>query len=191
MYTLTKKILAAGSMLLGLQAAVHASPILLVDNGILMGAQGVELNGKQYDVAFSDVRPVSDTLVFDSLSETFEASSALDQLVFQGIFDTNPGRTNGCSNSLLCFVVSAFKVDDTYATGAAFTNTTSPYIDLVLPYAVIGNAANFSITTYAHWSVREEGARQTVPEPSTLLLTGAGLAAFLLRRRSRNGGAVA
>lgn len=190
MHTITKKFLAAGSMLLGLQAAAQAGPILVVTNGILTGAQGVELNGRQYDVAFSDVRPVADTLAFDSLSAALEASSALDQLVFGGVYDTNPGRTNGCSNPLLCFVVTAFDVSSAHVTGAAFTNTTSPYIDLLLPYAVIGNAAKYSITTYAHWSVQDAG-RQSVPEPSTLLLTGAGLAAFLLRRKARSASTVA
>ncbi|HEX8601689.1 MAG TPA: PEP-CTERM sorting domain-containing protein [Pseudoduganella sp.] len=190
MYTIPKKILAAGSMLLGMQAVVQASPILVVSNGILMGAQGVELNGLQYDVSFSDSRPVAGTLAFDSLDATFEASGALDRLVFQGVHDANPGLTNGCSNPLLCFVVTAFEVNDLHAKGAAFTNTAIPSGDLLLPFALIGNAANSSIMTYAHWSVKDE-VRQAVPEPSTLLLTGAGLAAFLLRRKPRTGAAVA
>ena len=188
MSTITKKILAAGSMLLGLQGAAQAGPILVVTNGILMGAQGVELNGLQYNVSFSDNRPVSGNMAFDSLAATFEASSALDRLVFQGVYDTNPGLTNGCTNPLLCFVVTAFEVNSLHANGAAFTNTATSYGDLLLPFALIGDAANSTIMTYAHWSVQEE-VRQAVPEPSTLLLTGAGLAAFLLRRQSRNNAA--
>jgi hypothetical protein len=177
-------------MLLGLQGAAQAGPILLVTNGILTGAQGVELEGQQYDVSFSDTRPVAGNLAFDSLSATFEAASALDRLVFQGMYDANPGLTNGCSNPLLCFVVTAFEVNSVFANGAAFTNTASPYADILLPFAVIGDAANSTIMTYAHWSIHED-VRQAVPEPSTLLLTGAGLVAFLLRRKSSSGKAVA
>jgi hypothetical protein len=182
MYTSTKKILAACSVLLGMQSAAHAGPILVVTNGILTGAQGVELDGQRYDVSFSDSRPVAGTMAFDSLSATFAASSALDSLVFQGVYDARPGLTNGCANPLLCFVVTAFEVNSVSADGAAFTNTASPYADLLLPFAVIGDAANSAIMTYAHWSLHED-VRQAVPEPSTLLLTGAGLAAFLLRRK--------
>ncbi|GGY07936.1 PEP-CTERM sorting domain-containing protein [Massilia dura] len=186
----SKKLLAACGMLLGMQLTAHAGPILLVTNGILTGATGVEYDGQHYDVSFSDTRPVEGNMAFDSLAATFGASSALDRLVFQGMHDANPGLTNGCTNPLLCFVVTAFEVNGVFAKGAAFTNTASPYADLLLPFAVIGDAANSTFMTYAHWSLQED-VRQAVPEPSTLLLTAAGLAAFLLRHKPRSGMTVA
>jgi hypothetical protein len=185
---LTKTILITGSFLLGLHATVQASPILLVTNGSLLGAQGVEFDGRRYDVSFSDARPTTGNLVFHDLAAAWGATDALDRLVFQDGYDTLPGRTNGCSNPVKCLVVTAFDVNQVFATGVAFTNTATRYLDPIIPYAVLGNAANSAIVTYAHWVLQEE--RLAVPEPSTLWLAGAGLAA-LLGRRKRSGDSAA
>ncbi|GGY07930.1 PEP-CTERM sorting domain-containing protein [Massilia dura] len=187
MRPITKKILITGSFLLGLNATAHASPILLVTNGVLMGAQGVEFGGRHYDVSFSDTRPTAGSLAFHDLAATWGAMDVLDQFVFQGAYDMSPGLTNGCSNPVKCLVVTAFDVNQILATGVAFTNTSTRYLDPIIPYAVLGNAANSAIVTYAHWALQEE--RQVVPEPSTLWLAGAGLAALLARRRRDGSGA--
>ena len=184
MRAITNKILVAASMLLGLQAAVQASPILTVINGALMGAEGIDYNGHQYDVTFSDIRPTVGSLAFNTLAGAYGASDALDRLIFQGTYDMSPGTTNGCTSSLKCLVVTAYDIGFVGINGVAFTNTATQYIDPILPYLVLGQSANQPTITYAHWSPHQ--VRQAVPEPSTLLLTGGGMALMLMRRR-RNG----
>jgi hypothetical protein len=186
---IVKKILLQGALLLGVQAAAHASPILLVSNGILLGAQGVEVGGQQYDVQFSDVRPTAGNLLFDSLDDSWAASTALSNLVFQGVYDTSPGLTNGCSSRSSCSIITAFDVGSLSLFGTAFTNTIWR-VDGVTPYLHLGrgNPANSPLGTYANWSLRlPEEEQQAVPEPSSLLLAGAGLAAMLARRKFRPG----
>jgi PEP-CTERM motif len=178
--TILNHLLLQGGLLLGLHTAAQAAPILVVQNGILMGAQAVEFDGRLYDVAFSDTRPVAAGFVFDSFEETYGASEALDRLVFQGVYDTQPGRTNGCSNPISCLVVTAYDIGWLGVGGAAFTNTATRHLDPIIPYIVVGNAASQAAVTYAHWTLNE--ARQAVPEPSSLLLAGIGLAALAARR---------
>nr|WP_229430052.1 PEP-CTERM sorting domain-containing protein [Pseudoduganella umbonata] len=152
-----------------------------------MGAEGIEIGGRQYDVLFSDARQAESRLVFDSFDDSWAASDALDRLVFQGIYDTSPRRTNGCSNPISCAIVTAFDVGAVSVTGTAFTNTATQYLDLIAPYIGLGNSANSALITYANWSLRlPEEQQQAVPEPSSLLLAGAGLAALLARRRHRS-----
>ncbi|GGY55093.1 PEP-CTERM sorting domain-containing protein [Pseudoduganella albidiflava] len=187
MRTFVKNILLQGALLLGVQAAAQAAPILLVSNGVLMGAEAVEVNGEQYDVLFSDTRPQASNLLFDSFSESYAASDALDRLVFQGVYDMSPALTNGCGNPLTCSIVTAFDVGRILLSGTAFTNTATRYLDVSAIYATTGNSASSSKITYANWSVhnRLPDQQQAIPEPSTLLLAGAGLAALAWRRKAR------
>jgi hypothetical protein len=181
--TIVQKTLLQGALLLGVQATAHAGPILLVQNGVLMGAEAIDVGGQQYDVLFSDAIPQDENLVFGSYAESFAASNALNRQVFQGIYDLSPQLTNGCRNPVTCFVVTAFDTDGIFVNGAAFANTASRYLDKTISYNMLVGGSRSTLVTYASWSVHQ--GRQAVPEPSTLLLAGAGLGALFLRRKAR------
>ena len=105
-------------MLFTYSASSFGAVVLNIENGILMGATGVNVNGNIYDVTFQDGTcfdlfngcnessdfffPVSDIhlATLDS-SEAFIASQALlDQIFLDstlGAFDSDPTLTNGCA----------------------------------------------------------------------------------------------
>ena len=87
---------------------------LNVHNGILIGAKGVIVGGAVYDVTFQDGSCISlfdgcdeaSDFFFPDLDAVHEANLALLDQVFidtpAGLFDSNPGLTNGCGSSIVC-----------------------------------------------------------------------------------------
>lgn len=102
--TIVACTLALGTLSLNTQAAT-----LQISNGILMGANGVTVNGKSYDVRFGDgIFGNNISSVFNTYDSAFAGMNALDLQVFQdssqGNFDSAPSLTNGCSVSNVCAI---------------------------------------------------------------------------------------
>jgi len=101
--------------LIGL-SAVFAAPILQVDsNGRLLGALGVEIQGRTYNVSFQDGNCGAAVAIFVTCpplgwlgerQRALDASQALLDQVFVGIYDDQPMRVAGCSDTELCMVLT-------------------------------------------------------------------------------------
>ncbi len=172
--------------------ALAESATLLVENGELIGATGVHVDGRLYDVTFVDGSCIelyggcdapSDFVFRDQASATLAARALLDQVLLDGpagAFDGMPRLTRGCEYGPLfnlCVMATPFDVNTervftlkAYNWSAGWDglemNAYEPYNDFADVY-----------TTWANWSA--------VPEPGTFALLMCGLAGLRLASRRR------
>lgn len=191
-------VLVSSTSLL-LVASVASSATLNLAGGQLLGASNVDVGGTLYDVEFVDETCVvlfdgcdsEEDFEFQSEDDALLASQALMEQVFVdselGLFDTDPELAAGCHFPEQCVIYTPF------------TLTRSPFSNRILDVlsAIYRNesgvedsvAASFDLSpqgevgflgsVYAKWSVGT-----VVPEPSTALLMGLGLAALTRVRRA-------
>ena len=172
-----------------------------VVGGQLMGASGVDVGGSLYDVAFVDGTCIdlftgcddSGDFVFTNSTDAETASQALlDQVFLDGLlwnFDSEPVLTNGIETTASSYIYTPFAittgefstlVDYWYASNSnsdGVDGTALGALDLDSTYDLVGGIGEGR--TYAVWSIA------AVPEPSTLLLLGSGLAGLAFIRRKR------
>lgn len=201
-----RSLLASLALLSGAGSASAAT--LTVDGlGQLTGATGVDVGGTFYDVEFVegtciDVFSGCDNdldLPFQDqptlLASTIDLA-LLEQVLVDGPdgnFDSDPSLMRGCTNFLECVVATPIAapgapiVTTTFAqnraTGAGsdtFRNTNMDFdFDTELsPGLTAGNQFSASQLVWAVWTP------VVVPEPSTALLMGLGIAGLSVRRGS-------
>lgn len=172
-----RKALAAVSVLaLGVFNA-QAAPTLIVEGGVLQGADNVMVDGVAYDVRFVDgscfalyegCNSAGD-FVFDTKKEAAAATAALlrDVLVdgAAGNFDSDPSLVAGCDASR-CNIFSAYGINRSRALLSTASNTERR--DRVSSSRVSASRDTTANArgTYAVWSLRTE----TSDEPETVVV---------------------
>ncbi|MFH2063948.1 MAG: PEP-CTERM sorting domain-containing protein [Pseudomonadota bacterium] len=174
--------------------AVSSAASLVVEDGELVGARGVIVNGAYYDVSFIDGSPeaiYTDELgnyvfTFSSDEEAIYASQALLDQVFLDVYDKEPKLTLGIESEVFGYAATTYAVDSNYIYSRYAINMSAESVsdDSVLfgpPQRMFHwvDSTNTDVTVYAKWSVA------AVPVPGTLILFSSGLLGIVIAARKK------
>lgn len=186
---------------LGAAGTGNAAVVQLIENGILIGATGVEVTvdnvTSSYDVMFktgsinSIYGEQASLNVYPFLTKTFaiSASLALFDTVLTDVYNTSPGRTAGCTIGSQCYIATPYLPGPrlNYVSAFVARNDSSDSLDDILTGDFIAST-NWSQTGYLTFAFWAPAASQAVPvpEPTTTALLGLGflgMLGFSARRR--------
>lgn len=143
---------------------------LIVEDGQLTGATGVDVDGVLYDVQFLDgfysdtFKDVSDLDATTEEQARLFGQALMDQVFVdtpEGLFDSDPELTFGCENLNACIVWIPFDIDFTSFAVTAIL-TFNRRAEAVLPEGVrdvpggnnyMNNFADDTLWVYADWRV--------------------------------------
>ncbi len=185
-----------GLAMMGMAGSANAT-LIVAGDGTLLGATDVLVDGTLYEVELVDGRcfdlfdgcdELSDFDFTDEATALLAAQALLDQ-VMVGIYDLDPQLIFGCGDIRLCQTLTPYALSNTdaavvddrlfqFATAANFDDGVSfDTISVSTGMSITFDTANVATINLARFTV--------VPEPSTLLLFGVGLAGLAVIRRRR------
>nr|WP_320015613.1 PEP-CTERM sorting domain-containing protein [uncultured Desulfobacter sp.] len=189
-------------LFVGLYCSSALSATLIVEDGQLMGATDVLVNGVSYDVEFLDDSAdylyndgVDFTFTFTTETDALAASAVLLAQVFiddelDGLFDSDPTLTNGGGYTGYIYVYTPYEIDETVSSWMNMAYAFNSKIDHSEPD---GTGSKYDVNTsydtagmsgqvYAVWSLSKTSS---VPVPTTIVLLGSGLLSLAGLRRKK------
>ena len=180
----------------GLPAAASAAVLLVDGNGQLTGARNVDVGGKSFDVQFVNGTCIglfggcdedSDTDFGNETDALAAAQALLDQVFLdtpEGMFDSKPELTFGCSDVFFCEARIPFKPGSfvSFAKATNFSPDSFPDSTDVGFSRIDFDTAERDAAVYARFT---ESVAGDVPAPGALSLLGLGLAGLAVAGRRR------
>lgn len=170
---------------------VSAAPVLQMEDGVLVGVEGVLLGGKAYSVDFlagtcaeAYGECVTSKFAFSTLIDAQDASRALRDQVFhrsyEGPIDPRFNELRGCNTGHFCFVATPYDVSDNLVQLAWVRNElTGTGLGSDLEYPIDMDHVNVS---FARWEL----SPAQIPEPGSLALFSLAAAVLGLARRKQS-----
>ncbi len=175
--------------------SVHAAVITVVEQGELIGFDGIVLNSQTYDVRFIDGTFASvfgdeTGLDFTVYSDAGDAAAALmDAFNMFPIYDHTPSLTRGLTSSQSGDIFTPYRLasntgsrnfHNVYGASDQFDAVTGN-VGMIASYDTSPGNNFSSARVWADWSI----SAAPVPEPSTVTQVGLGLAALAFARKRR------
>ncbi len=178
----------------------QAAPLLLVNNGILVGADKVDVGGTLYDVRFAsgtcdDVFEGCDAsaFAFRTAAQASLAANALLNQVFvdsaRGQFDSRSDLSYNCGSNIHCDSIVPYSLEGAFAFQAVTARNMSQlipaYSDMVMPsryttwYDTKRYYGGIGLESFAVFTV----SAAEVSEPGTIGLIALALGMLAVRRR--------
>ncbi|MCG8694854.1 MAG: PEP-CTERM sorting domain-containing protein [Minwuiales bacterium] len=202
--TTLKSLFLAGAVaaFAGLPAAASAAVLLVDDSGQLTGARNVDVGGKLFDVQFVNGSCIglfggcdeaSDTDFANETDALAAAQALLDQVFLdtpEGMFDSDPELTFGCSDVFFCDARIPFEQGSPrgFVSFATATNSSPDFAPDSTDDGfsrIDSDTADRDAAVYARFT---ESVAGDVPAPGALSLLGLGLAGLAVAGRRRKGG---
>ena len=179
----------------GFVSVSHAGIFKLnVENGILMGADFVEVNDSFYNVRFLDGTCIdlfngcdeASDFVFNTEQSAADATSALLAQVFvdgvKGMFDSEPDSTYGCDTIDVCVLYTVFQRGNAIRTYAAYNfGSASSFQDNA--FQINFSAARDVTNGDKVWAVWIPAVEVSAPGTAMILLMG--IAGLLVSQRRK------
>ena len=179
-------------------ATAHASaaPILLVDNGILTGANGVDVGGTLYNVTFADGSCnslfngcVQSAFAFDTFADASQAAQALLDQVYvdssAGQFKSITSIIRGCVSESQCSSIIPYSLSETGAYVVWATNNASGS-QFVSNWEFDYGAWDSTNSPPIHYAIFQLAPPSAdMPEPTSIALFGLAMAGLAFNRRRK------
>ena len=177
--------------------ASHSATLDVNGAGQLTGATGINVNGSNWDVVFSDGAwdfssgtglPATTKAEADLFSQALLDQVLLDSTL--GLFDSDPETSNGCENLYVCIFFTPYFVDsvNTYFSLAFNQRAGGVNPDMVRDTpGILGLSGDFSTDT--NWTLgvwTPSSPPNPVPVPAAVWLFGSGLLGLIgISRRKK------
>lgn len=187
--------MTASTLVLSL-SQVQAAPILITENGQLLGANNIEVGGNFFDVRFVDSACAAlfggvcsrDNFTFQTQADGFNAAAAIVSQVFNSnagsLFDVNPGLTFGCSNTTVCQILIPFTIFPGRLLSSALVGNNNSIGATSGATANIRTTDNLTLDTRRVFaSFTPATSASSVPEPTAPALMLSGILGLLAIRK--------
>jgi hypothetical protein len=187
-------LLAAASALL--LSAPGSAATLIIQDGLLMGATGVSVDGVDYDVSFANglctslFAGCSDRSAFTFATRaraSLAAMALLEEVLVDsehGNFDSHPELTAGCSSAVECLALIPYASSGGFVSYVSPINTPALFPPQLRTSAILRtmDTSAAPTMTFALFSP----SSSPVPEPAAwaMMLVGFGAVGYSMRRQN-------